>query len=188
MTETFSLSKEESKRLEVLIRLSNGLLTAEAAGELLGLCERQVRRILAAYKMGGAAALAHGNRGKKPKHTVSEEDRKRVVELATTKFQGYNHGWKCASIRQHLSEVLANEGIERSRSMDGSAVPSDVRRILLSAGMKSPRKRRPTKHRQRRERYTQEGMLVQVDGSRHDWLEGRGPWLTLMNASTVICS
>ena len=53
MTETFSLSKEESKRLEVLIRLSNGLLTAEAAGELLGLCECihgdmfMIRRLLA---------------------------------------------------------------------------------------------------------------------------------------------
>ena len=55
-----------------------------------------------------------------------------------------------------------------------------MRRILTAAGLRSPRKRRVPKHRQRRVRYPQEGMLVQVDGSRHDWLEGRGPWLSLV--------
>lgn len=158
------MSKEEARRLEVLVRLRDGLLTAREASEILGLSERQVRRILAAYREEGAAGLAHGNRGRKPLHTVSDEDRKRVLELAATKYQGYNH--------QHLSEVLASDGIERSRAT--------VRRILMAAGLRSPKKRRSKKHRQRRERYAQEGMLIQVDGSKHDWLEGRGPWLTLM--------
>jgi len=57
-----------------------------------------------------------------------------------------------------------------------------VRRILLQGGIRSPRKRRPPKHRSRRERYPKEGMLLQIDGSRHDWLEGRGPWLSLIGA------
>jgi hypothetical protein len=55
-----------------------------------------------------------------------------------------------------------------------------VRRILFAAGIRSPKKRRPSKHRRRRERYVKEGMLLQMDGSRHDWLEGRGPELTLI--------
>ena len=164
MTETCSLSKEETRRLEVLIRLHDRVLTAREASGILGLSERQVRRILSAYREDGAAVLAHGNRGRKPLHTVSDEDRTRVLELAVTKYQGYNH--------QHLSEVLANDGIERSRAT--------VRRILIAGGLRSPKKRRSKKHRQRRERYAQEGMLIQVDGSKHDWLEGRGPWLSLM--------
>jgi len=44
------------------------------------------------------------------------------------------------------------------------------------------KKRRPPKHRSRRERYPREGMLLQIDGSRHDWLEGRGPWMSLVGA------
>jgi hypothetical protein len=57
---------------------------------------------------------------------------------------------------------------------------STVRRVLLQAGIKTPRHRRAPKHRRRRERYPQEGMMLQVDVSRHDWLQGRGPWLTLI--------
>ena len=59
---------------------------------------------------------------------------------------------------------------------------SSVRLILFGAGIRIPRKRRPPKHRSRRERYPQEGMILQTDGSHHDWLEGRGPYLTLVGA------
>ena len=163
MTETFALTREELRRIEVLSRMDGGLLTASEAAKLLDLSVRQVRRILAAYRKEGPAALAHGNRGRKPKHTISEETRQRVVALAQTKYSDYNH--------QHLSEELQGEGISVSR-------PS-VRRILGAVGMRSPKTRRAPKHRSRRERYAQEGMLVQVDGSPHDWLEGRGPRLTL---------
>jgi hypothetical protein len=57
-----------------------------------------------------------------------------------------------------------------------------VRRLRRSIGQGSPRKRRAPRHRQRRERYSQRGMFVQLDGSPHDWLEGRGPRLTLLVA------
>jgi hypothetical protein len=90
-----------------------------------------------------------------------------VVELAQDPYGGLNH---C-----HLQEVLAErEQLVLSRS--------SVWRILTASGISSPRKRRPPQHRCRRERYPQEGMLLQVDGSRHDWLEGRGPYLTLVGA------
>ena len=163
MTETFALTREELRRIEVLSRVDSGFLTGSEAGKLLELSVRQVRRILAAYRKEGPAALAHGNRGRKPKHTISDATRQRVVELARSKYSDYNH--------QHLSEELEGEGITMSR-------PS-VRRILGAAGIRSPKKRRGPKHRSRRERYAQEGMLLQVDGSPHDWLEGRGPRLTL---------
>ena len=62
----------------------------------------------------------------------------------------------------------------------GISSPAPVHRILSAAGVASVRHRRPARHRQRRDRYPREGMLLQVDGSRHDWLEGRGPYLTLI--------
>ena len=68
--------------------------------------------------------------------------------------------------------LVEREGLFLSRST--------VRRVLLQAGIKTPRRRLAPKHRRRRERYPQEGMMLQVDGRRHDWLQGRGPWLTLI--------
>ena len=89
------------------------------------------------------------------------------MELARSTYAGCNF--------QHFTELLAErEDIALSRS--------SVRLILFGAGIRSPRKRRPPKHRSRRERYPREGMLLQIDGSRDDWLEGRGPYLTLVGA------
>jgi len=151
----------------VLNQVETGKMTGREAAELLGLSLRHVRRLLAAYRKEGAAALAHGNRGRKPHHALDEGLRRKVSQLAGSTYAGCNN--------QHFTELLAErEGIALSRS--------SVRRILLGAGIKSPRKRRPPKHRSRRERYPEEGMLLQADGSRHDWLEGRGPYLSLIGA------
>jgi len=150
-----------------LNQVEAGKLIGREVAELLDLSLRHVRRILAAYRKEGAAALAHGNRGRKPSHVLDASLRKQVLELAQSTYAGCNN--------QHFTELLAErEGITLSRS--------SVRRILLKAVIKSPRKRRPPKHRSRRERYPKEGMLLQIDGSRDDWLEGRGPYLTLVGA------
>ena len=63
-----------------------------------------------------------------------------------------------------------------------SLARSTVRRILVTAGLVSSRQRRPPSDRERRRRMPQEGLLVQIDGSPHAWLEDRGPWLTLLLA------
>ena len=87
--------------------------------------------------------------------------------LAKGKYRGFND--------RHLTEKLVEqEKLEISREK--------VRQILRCAGIASPRKRRGNKHRSRRERKAAEGMMLQVDGSPHDWLEGRGPSLCLIGA------
>ena len=165
--ETVLLNQKEQQRLMVLNRVERGDLTGKQAAVLVGVSLRQLRRLLAGYRKEGAAALAHGNRGRHPVHTLSEKIRKRVIALAQDRYVGFNH--------HHLTELLAEwEGLVLSR-------PS-VWRILSAGGLRSPRRRRPPRHRCRRQRYLQEGMLLQVDGSRHDWLEGRGPYLTLIGA------
>lgn len=167
MKDRVTLNKKEQNRLVVLNRVGSGTITAREAAEILGLSVRQVRRILAAYRREGAAALAHGNRGRKPRHTLNVSMKKKIVELFQTTYKGCNH--------QHFTELLVErEEINLSRS--------SIRRILLEAGIRSPRKRRAPKHRSRRERYPREGMLLQIDGSRDGWLEGRGPYLSLVGA------
>lgn len=165
MTEDVTLNQKEQKRLIVLNRVLWEQMTGAEAAEVLGLSVRQLRRILAAYREDGAAALAHGNRGRAPAHTLGQDVRQRVRELARSTYVGINH--------QHLTELLAErEGIVLSAST--------VKRILAEVGLQSPRTRRAPQHRRRRERYPQEGMLLQMDGSSHDWLQGRGPKLALV--------
>jgi transposase len=167
MKEMVILNRKEQKRLMVLNEVELDKMVGREAAEVLDLSLRHVRRILAAYRKEGATALAHGNRGRKPHNAMDISLRKQVLELAQSSYAGCNN--------QHFTELLAErEGIALSRS--------SVRRILLKAGIRSPRKRRPPKHRSRRERYPKEGMLLQIDGSHHDWLEGRGHCLTLIGA------
>jgi transposase len=89
-----------------------------------------------------ALALAHGNRGRKPVQTISEEVRHQVIQLATTTYAGCNY--------QHLRDLLAErDGIQLSRT--------SVRRILLAAGIGSPKKQHRRQHRRRRARYAPSG-------------------------------
>lgn len=167
MKETVTLTRKEQQRALVVGQLDRGQLTAAEAAEVLTLSVRQVRRILAAYRQAGVAALAHGNRGRAPVHRITMDVRQQVLALAQSTYANLND--------THLTEKLATEeGITLSRST--------VRRIRREAGLASPRKRRAPKHRQRRARMTQAGLLVQWDGSQHAWLEERGPRLTLLAA------
>lgn len=161
-----TLTLKELKRIHMIHEINNGRMTAKAAAEMLSLSVRQVRRLIKRQREGGDAALAHGNRGRASPHQLSAEVRERIVALAKGKYGDYND---C-----HFQEELAElpEPIRVSRST--------LRTIRRAAGVPSPRKRRAPPHRSRRARKPQVGMLLQADGSRHDWLEGRGPWLSLL--------
>lgn len=159
------MTARDQQRAHVLTRLVAGDLAVEEAAALLGLSTRQVWRLRARFLRDGPAGLVHGNRGRASPRRTGETLRRRVVELARGRYDGAND--------THLSELLAErEGIELGRVT--------VRRILRAAGVPSPRRRRPPRHRSRRDRMPQAGLLLQADGSRHDWLEGRGPVLTLV--------
>lgn len=162
-----TLNQVEQARLAILNRVLEKQVTMKEAAHLLGLSERHTWRMLAAYRKDGAPAIAHGNRGRAPANGTPKNISEKVVFLARTSYAGFNH--------THLTEMLTEqEGITLSRST--------VRSILLKNGLKSHRHRRPPLYRCRRPRMSHEGMLIQMDGSYHDWLEGRGPWLTLLLA------
>jgi len=161
--ENVTMNQREQQRVIVLTQVVGQTMTVAEAAVQLGVCERQVRRLVAGFRREGVVAVVHGNRGRPPAHIVPEETRQRVRALATGKYAGFN--------QQHLTEQCAEvEGITLSRS--------SVRRILAAEGIASPRTRRPPVARQRRERWAQAGALVQIDASTHDWREGRGPRLT----------
>jgi transposase len=167
MREDITLNDRDQTRLLVLNAVVAGQSTIREAAISLEMSERQVRRVLVRYREDGAAALAHGNRGRRPQHATSREVGERVVALARTTYAGCN--------QQHLRDLLAaREGIALSRAT--------IHRLLASAGVLPPPTQRPPQHRRRRERRQQEGQLVQIDGSPHAWLQERGPRLTLLAA------
>jgi transposase len=161
------MSKKQWKRLDVVERTGRGKLTVGEAARVLGLSERQVRRLRRAFEKGGRTSLLHGNLGVKPSNCVSDEMRAKVVSLRMKKYAGFND--------QHFTEKLREEEhVALGRQT--------VRRILRAAGIGPVRKRRPRRHHGRRLRKAQAGMMLLWDGSLHDWLEGRGPELCLMGA------
>lgn len=133
----------------------------------MGVSERQAWRILAAYRKEGAAALAHENHSRKPRNAVSGTEADAVVMLASTDYAGANH--------THLSELLRDrEGIDLSRQTVPPH-PDEGRHPQPREATSSPAPGAP-------HRVPQAGMLVQIDGSHHPWLEERGPRFVLLPA------
>ncbi len=160
------MSSTEQRRAWVLTRILTGELTMAAGAAALDLSERQLWRLRVAFTRDGPAGLVHGNRGRGSSRQLDAGLRARILALRAS-YGEIND--------RHFCELLAErEGIVVSRE--------SVRQILRAEGIASPRRRRPPRYRSRRPRMGAEGLLLQLDGSRHDWLEGRGPWLTLVGA------
>ena len=166
--ENVTLTQKEQARLQVLNSLLAEHMTLDQAATLMGVTTRHTRRMLAAYREEGAAgAVAHGHRGRKLPNATPDAVVADVIRLARTRYEGANH--------THLSEFLSErDGIDIGRTT--------LRRILVNAGLSSPRRRRPPKHRVRRQRMPRQGMLIQMDGSHHPWLGDQAPPFALLVA------
>jgi transposase len=158
------LKPKEARRVNVVEQLVKGTITVAQAAGLLCLSLRHVKRIKKGVKEQGLAYLAHKNRGRKPKHAISEETRKKVIELALNDYKNTSctHMSELLELHQHLSIS--------SRS---------IRRILKQAGITNIHSHKAAQCRRSRNRMPREGMLVQIDSSPFNWLEDRGPKLNL---------
>ncbi len=161
------MEPRDQQRIDVLSRWREGALTVGEAGALLGCSERTAWRLLGRFRSRGVDGIVHGNRGRPSPRRLPEPVARRIVELAKDRYQGVNDS--------HLAELLAEEeGIGIGRS--------SLQRVLRTAGIAPTRTRRRPRYRSRRERMPQAGLLVQLDGSPHDWLQDRGRRLTLVGA------
>lgn len=161
------LTMREKNRIEVIQGVMGGRIGVDDAGRVLKRSVRQIYRMLGKLRDVGLEGLIHGNKGKKSPRKIKKAIRRRIVELAKGKLSDIND--------THLSEILLRE--EKIRVSRPT-----LRRILREAGIPAKLRRRSSKHRSRRERKEAFGMMLQIDGSPHDWLEGRGPHLTLIGA------
>jgi transposase-like protein len=162
--ETISMSSKERKRLAALGRVKTGDLTLVGASELLGLSYRQTKRAWARYQSDGDVGLVHRLRGRASNRKSQDELRQRALALYRAQYADYG-------------PTLAAECLDK---IDGVVVKvTTLRRWLIQVGQwERRRKRQP--HRRRRPRRERRGDLVQMDGSHHDWFEGRRGWSVLM--------
>ncbi|WP_425613684.1 ISNCY family transposase [Anatilimnocola sp. NA78] len=161
--ETIQMSQSERRRLEIFSRVKQQQLTLVQAGELLAVSYRQAKRLWARYQREGDAGLVHGLRGGASNHQSDADWRARVLARYGERYGDYGPTL--------AAECLATEGL--------LVGVETLRRWLLAAGLWS-RQRRSKVHRRRRARREQFGELVQMDGSHHDWFEGRRAWAVLM--------
>src|SRR5271165_2631541 len=162
--ETLNMSKRERERLVVMAGIQRGELTLVQARELMGLGYRQTKRVWRRYRDHGDAGLVHRLRGRPSARRKPEKVRAQVLAL----YQDERYADFGPTL---LAEHLERRGIEVDHET--------VRRWLLGAGKWTLRRRRQ-KHRQWRERKACFGEMVQLDGSHHDWFEGRGQRCVLM--------
>jgi transposase len=158
------MSRKERKRLEAFSRVRLGGLTLVEASELLGLSYRQTKRAWSRYQTEGDAGLVHRLRGRAPNRRSPDEAKQQSLALYRQQYADYG-------------PTLAAECLEKEDGVKVSV--TTLRRWLLQAGLLERRRKR-RRHRRRRTRREHLGELVQMDGSFHDWFEGRRGWAVLM--------
>jgi transposase len=164
------MSCKELRRAGVLARVGSGELKLVNAAVILGLSYRQTKRLAQRYREAGAEGLKHRTAGRESNRRKSKKFRQRVLQLVGKKYSGEES--------KRFGPTLAAEHLASEDHVEVNA--QTLRRWMLEAGLWSPARKRRV-HRKRRERKEHVGELVQMDGSFHDWLEGRGPRGCLMN-------
>jgi transposase len=160
------MSGEERDRVCVVLRAVEGHLGQREASERLGISVRQFRRLVRAWRLDGDAGLISGHRGRPSNGRMSGEKRDRIADLLQDRrYKGFG-----ATLMAET--LLEREGIKVS--------VETLRQMQISLGLWKPKTRRARRVFQPRERRPRFGELIQIDGSPHDWFEGRGPRCTLI--------
>jgi transposase len=159
------MSQRELSRLEVIQRVSAKRLTQRESASLLKLSVRQVKRLVRAYRKHGASALQSRRRGHPSNNHLPEELVSQVSQLLRSRY--YDFG-----------PTLAQEKLAEDDRLTLSR--ESVRRLMISLGLWRPRRAHRAVVHGLRERRARFGELIQIDGSPHDWFEGRAPRCTLL--------
>jgi transposase len=159
-----TMSRREAKRLHVIHQALDKKISQVSAAGLLGLSDRQIRRLIKRIRKEGDEGICHWSRGRASNHRIPRKVKERALKLFRQEYADFN----LVHATEKLSEV------------HGIAISDETLRLWLNEAAIPYKKRRVKKHRQRRERRAHVGELVQIDGSHHDWFEGRGPVCVFM--------
>jgi transposase len=165
MDNLLTMSNRELTRLEVMQRLKDKRLRQKEAARILGISTRQVKRLWRAYRQKGAKGLVSARRGKPSNNRLDGGVAQQALDLIKERYADFG-------------PTLAHEKLTEVHKLPLSR--ESVRRIMIEEGMWRPKRAKKPSTHQMRERRACFGELVQIDGSDHDWFEGRGPKCTLL--------
>ncbi|MBA7528456.1 ISNCY family transposase ISLad2 [subsurface metagenome] len=159
-----TMSTQEVKRLNIVPKVLERQLTQVKAGEVLGISDRKVRRLAKRLREQGAEGLVHRNRGRLSPHKMPKEREARIGMIIEKRYHDFG-------------PTLASEKLDERHGIKVSR--EKLRQIMISKGIWRMRREKKRVH-QWRERKHYYGEMIQMDGSQHDWLEGRGPEMVFM--------
>jgi len=162
--ETLTMSRRERKRLDLFGRVKRDEMTLTKAAELADLSYRQAKRVYRRYREESDAGLVHRLRGRPSNRGSDPTLREQVLALYRERYHDFG-------------PKLATEYLEREDRLRVGV--ETLRQWLIAAGLWQAKRKRAA-HRRWRERKEHPGEMVQMDGSHHDWFEGRRPWACLM--------
>jgi len=165
MDKLLTMSAKEMSRVEVMQKLSEKRMSQKEAGGMLHVSTRQIKRLLKTYREQGGAGLVSRQRGRPSHNRLSEEVQKRALNLLKTKYQGFG-------------PTLAHEKLVEKEKLKLS--DESVRQLMIAEDLWKARKAKKVTVHQLRERRACFGELVQIDGSPHDWFEGRAQACVLL--------
>jgi transposase len=160
-----TMSKKELTRLEVMQRIKAKRLKQREASQMLGISVRQVKRLYRRFLANGAKGLVSQKRGKASNHHLSEEVMRQARDLIYESYRDFG-------------PTLAHEKLVEKHKLKIS--DESVRKLMIGEGLWKPKRAKRVEVHQMRERRACFGELIQIDGSDHDWFEGRGPRSTLL--------
>lgn len=140
-------------------------ITQEQAADRIGLSIRQVKRLVQRYRVEGPQGLVSRRRGRRPNNAFAPDFRNLVISLIRDKYPDFGPTFACEKLREIHGLALSAE---------------TLRKWMVEEGLWRERRRKIVRIYQRRQRRLCYGELIQIDGSPHDWFEGRGPRCTLI--------
>lgn len=158
------MSQKEVNRLYVIHQAIEKAISQDQAAEILGLTDRQVRRIARSVRLDGDAGICHKSRGKRSHNRIADKIKDKAVTLCRDTYKEFGP--------THASEKLL--------TVHKINVSDETLRVWFQEEHIPYKSRKKRPHRQWRERKAHRGEMVQMDGSHHDWFEGRGPLCVLM--------
>lgn len=155
-----AMSKKELTRLEVVQRVIGKRMRHAEAASQLSLSVRQLKRLVRAVREEGAAGLVSKRRGHPSSRRIGEDEKAHCLALVRAHYPDFG-------------PTLAAEYLESEHGFPYSV--ETLRGWMTEAGLWAPKKAGRTRAHPPRERRPRLGELIQIDGSPHDWFEGRGP-------------
>ena len=159
------MSKRELRRIPIIHRVMEKRLTQIKAAEMLDLSDRQIRRIISKIEAGGDPAIIHRNRGKESPFKLPKDREEKIISIIEKRY--YDFGPTFAA-----EKLFECEKIKISKEK--------LRQLMIAHDIDYQRRKKKGAIHQWRERKHHRGEMIQMDGSDHNWLEGRGPRLVLM--------